>query len=50
MQIINLGTKEEACHYVANELLKQIISNKKCTWISNWWNDGSCIRTTCESD
>lgn len=29
MQIINLGSKEEACHYVANELLKQIISNKK---------------------
>ncbi|WP_239747725.1 glucosamine-6-phosphate deaminase [Mammaliicoccus sp. P-M56] len=29
MKIINLGSKEEACHYVANELLKQIISNKK---------------------
>nr|WP_263314288.1 glucosamine-6-phosphate deaminase [Mammaliicoccus sp. Marseille-Q6498] len=29
MQVINLGTKEEACHYVTNELLKQIISNKK---------------------
>lgn len=29
MKIINLGSKEEACHYVANELLKQIISNEK---------------------
>lgn len=28
MKVINLGTKEEACHYVSNELLKQIIENK----------------------
>lgn len=29
MKFINLGTEKEACHYVANELLKQIISNNK---------------------
>lgn len=29
MKIINLGTEKEACHYVANELLKQIITDNK---------------------
>lgn len=29
MRFINLGTKEEACHYVANELIKQMISNQQ---------------------
>lgn len=29
MKFINLGTEKEACHYVANELLKQIITDNK---------------------
>src|SRR5699024_5100573 len=29
MKFINLGTEKEACHYVANELLKQIINDNK---------------------
>lgn len=29
MKILNLGTKEEACHYVANELLKQLVVDKE---------------------
>ncbi|MGF2096630.1 glucosamine-6-phosphate deaminase [Mammaliicoccus lentus] len=29
MKFINLGTEKEACHYVANELLKQIITDDK---------------------
>ncbi|WP_301421083.1 glucosamine-6-phosphate deaminase [Mammaliicoccus lentus] len=29
MKIINLGTEKQACHYVANELLKQIITDNK---------------------
>ena len=29
MKFINLGTEKEACHYIANELLKQIITDNK---------------------
>ena len=29
MKFINLGTEKEACHYVANALLKQIITDNK---------------------